>query len=806
MIFFRLLCLCFLIFPSLTLAQEPAPAPAATAEEQTFPGVAEIIPMASQLSESALKTEAEITPLADLTQIRSEMDSVKVRQDEIMQRLTALGEIEQWTFDRLLEMRGAVENHMGAQRKIIETLSQRIGKLEGIRQAWKEQERFWKDWRKDLHGATAEVPKSAFADSIAQAQEIQERAKEISAPLVDAQNEISTQQNALLDVQNRIEASLNNLRKQTFEKTTHSFISKDFYLQYTPELITTTVAGIRDASKIQWDFLLEKPWVALLQVGTTLLLAFFILRHRKGELINDEWKFMADHPWATGIFVSVISFSYLYGTMPSFWRMGITLLAVLSTAILVTGLVSNPRKRLMLYLLATLFTITQVLQLITFPAPLYRLYLTALCLLGIPVLLLLAKANQNAHEGRKDWFTLILRWGAAILFVSLIAQASGYSNLASRLINSSVGTVFLSLYLLMTLRLAHGAIRYVFSHPVVIRRPFFYRYGDDLIARLSTIVKIFLGAYCFLLLFVVWGIYNSAGQAWDAVTGMSVKVGEMTVSLNMIALFCLVLYFAFTFSWFLRSFLEAQVFPHRDMDRGIRDAIKKLLHYTIIFLGALFAMSLAGVELKSFAFLAGAFGIGIGFGLQNIVNNFVSGIILLFERPVRVGDALVIDGKWSTVRKIGLRSTIVETPDRAEIIVPNSDFISQKVTNWTLSSSIARIVIPVGVAYGSDVGKVLALLTEAANEQELILQNPPPSPIFTAFGASSLDFELRVWVADADSMLGVRSALLQSIDRLFRDAGIEIPFPQQDVHLFVKNGEKPPAAQPPQTETVPPVS
>lgn len=790
MTFLRLLFLCFLLFPNLTPAQETTPP--ATAEKQTFPGVAEIIPRASQLSENAMKAEADMAPLADLTQIRTEMAMIKTRQDEIMARVTSLGEIEEWTFDRLLEMRGTVGNHMTELRKLVDTLSQRLTQLETIRQKWKAEEDFWKDWRTTLKNSTEDTPKTAFTESIAQAQKIGERAREISTPLVEAQKEISSLQTALLDVQNKIEAALNNLRRQTFQKTTHSFISKDFYLQFTPELITATSTGILAATKIQWDFLLEKPWVALLQVVTTVLLAFFILRHRKGERINEEWKFMADHPWATGIFVSVISFSYLYGSMPSFWRMGITLLAALSTAVLVTGVVSNPRKRLMIYLLAVLFTITQVLQLIVFPAPLYRLYLTALCLLGIPVLLLVARSNQKAHDGRKDWFTQALRWGAGILLVALVAQASGYSNLAARLINSSVSTVFLSLYFVMTLRLAQGAIRFVFAHPVVIRHPFFYRYGDDLIERLSTIAKIFIGAYSFLLLFVIWGVYNSAGQAWEAFTIMSVKIGEMTISLNMIALFSLALYFSFTFSWFLRSVLESQVFPHRDLDRGIRDAIKKLLHYAIIFFGFLFAMGLAGVELKSFAFLAGAFGIGIGFGLQNIVNNFVSGIILLFERPVRVGDTLIIDGKWSTVRKIGLRSTIVETPDRSEIIVPNSEFISQKVTNWTLSSTTARIVIPVGVAYGSDVDQVLEILTEAAKSHELVLQNPSPSPIFTAFGDSSLNFELRVWVADADTMLSVRSAILRTIDRYFREAGIEIPFPQQDVHLFVKDGQNPP--------------
>jgi small-conductance mechanosensitive channel len=189
------------------------------------------------------------------------------------------------------------------------------------------------------------------------------------------------------------------------------------------------------------------------------------------------------------------------------------------------------------------------------------------------------------------------------------------------------------------------------------------------------------------------------------------------------------------------------------------------------------------VELKHFAVLAGAFGIGIGFGLQNIVNNFVSGLILLFERPVKVGDVVVLSGQWGNVRKIGLRSTVVETFDRAEIIVPNSQLISEQVTNWTLSSNMARLVFPVGVAYGSDLAEVLKILLEVAEANDMVMSHPLPSPVFTGFGESSLDFELRVWIGDPNKLIATRSDLGMAIDHRFREAGIEIPFPQRDLHL-----------------------
>ena len=187
------------------------------------------------------------------------------------------------------------------------------------------------------------------------------------------------------------------------------------------------------------------------------------------------------------------------------------------------------------------------------------------------------------------------------------------------------------------------------------------------------------------------------------------------------------------------------------------------------------AISLIGLNLTSLAFLTGALGIGVGFGLQNIVNNFVSGLMLLFERPFKVGDMVVVDNETGTVRKIGLRSTVIETFDRSELIVPNSLFISGKVTNWTRSNQVARIRITVGVAYGSDIERVLSLLKQAAQTDPRVLSNPEPNPLFLRFGDSALEFELHFFIADVKDSLSVRSALCQQIAGRFQAAGMEIP-------------------------------
>lgn len=190
-----------------------------------------------------------------------------------------------------------------------------------------------------------------------------------------------------------------------------------------------------------------------------------------------------------------------------------------------------------------------------------------------------------------------------------------------------------------------------------------------------------------------------------------------------------------------------------------------------------------GFGLSQITILGGALGVGIGFGLQAIVNNFVSGLILLFERPIKVGDMIEIGMEVGEVKELGLRATIVQTFDNAEVVIPNSELITGRVTNWTLSEKRVRVKLPVGVAYGTDISAVLKILLSCADANPMVLTKPEPKALFLAFGASSLDFELRVWIPDFAEGLVVRSELNQDIEAEFDLAGIEIPFPQTDLHL-----------------------
>jgi small-conductance mechanosensitive channel len=285
------------------------------------------------------------------------------------------------------------------------------------------------------------------------------------------------------------------------------------------------------------------------------------------------------------------------------------------------------------------------------------------------------------------------------------------------------------------------------------------------------------------LILVIWRVYDRPAEAIQGVFGFGFMVGSRKVTLGLILTAAAFLYGSFLTSWAVQTLLMKGVFTRRELQVGVRISIARLIHYGFVFVGFLLALVALGVQLRDVTIIAGALGVGIGFGLQGIVNNFVSGLILLFERPVKVGDYIQLGEQWAEIKNIGLRATVVETLDRSEIVVPNSDLVSNQVTNWTLSHRIARIVVPVGVEYGSDVPLVMETLMECATASSKVMRLPKPQVLFVNFGESSLDFELRVWISNIEDRFSVKSQLHQEIDQRFRQAGIVIAFPQRDLHV-----------------------
>ncbi|MCO6440161.1 MAG: mechanosensitive ion channel family protein [Nitrococcus mobilis] len=286
--------------------------------------------------------------------------------------------------------------------------------------------------------------------------------------------------------------------------------------------------------------------------------------------------------------------------------------------------------------------------------------------------------------------------------------------------------------------------------------------------------------YLFLL---ICGVPSTTLQLWIGQLLSGIQLGGISISLGALLLAILVLIVGVIITNIFRHWLANRVLPNTRLDSGARNSIAAATGYLGVGIVMLLAISTLGVDFSNLALVAGALGVGIGFGLQNVVQNFVAGLLMLIERPVKVGDWIVVGATEGTVKRIAVRSTEIETFDRSSVIVPNSEFVSSPVTNWTYKNRLARIIVPVGVAYGSDTKKVAAILLRCAQAHRHVLRYPPAAAYFLAFGESSLNFELRCYVYDTDYYLSTLSDLHFAVDEAFRQEGIEIPFPQRDLHL-----------------------
>jgi potassium efflux system protein len=374
-----------------------------------------------------------------------------------------------------------------------------------------------------------------------------------------------------------------------------------------------------------------------------------------------------------------------------------------------------------------------------------------------------------------------------LLTIIILADLLGFQNLSLYLAQAAGWTLLAAAILWFLWLIGETIIRHQL-HPGEGRALYRYPERAELIQRIYSLSRWALSLFLSIIVVVIslhfWGValqqitWAFQWLTWGPTLG-SIKL----TTLRVLGVF-LAIYLGFFFSRLIRSLVLIHIFPRTALDTGVRYTISTTLHYTILILAGLIALTFLGFSLTSLALVAGALGVGIGFGLQNIVNNFISGLILLFERPIKVGDMLVIDGQWGTVKEIRVRSTIFETFDRSVLIIPNSELVSNKVLNWThYGAGINRITLKVGVSYGSDVRQVTHIITEVCQANPRVVAEPPPEVYFAVYGDSSLDFTIWVHLRTPSDRIPATHELNSAIFEAFREHGIEIPFPQRDLHI-----------------------
>jgi potassium-dependent mechanosensitive channel len=528
-------------------------------------------------------------------------------------------------------------------------------------------------------------------------------------------------------------------------------------------------------------------------VAIFLVLSLVLLAARRylgqGEAAGDRPSHgtaVFDHPFAAALLVTLMVATGPPSPVPITVKRLFQIAALVPIIVLIRRAVP-PIVVPVIYALAILFAIDTVRWAITGEPPLGQGLLMLEAASGIVVLVWLWV--YGAHRAARGLgHTSVVRRLLAVFLVSalavgLIAAVLGYMRLARLIIPGVLAGGALALEIYASAQVAMGLVACAFRvWPLGVLN--MIQHHRDLLERRIYKLFLWLAVVAWLARYLDYvGLLDPVRSMGQAFLNTRFERGSISTSVGDIVAFFLTVLAAYLLSAFIRFVLAEDVYSRTGIATGQSYAVSSLLNYAILAIGFVVALGVLGMDLTKVTVLAGAFGVGIGFGLQSVVNNFVSGLILLFERPIHVGDTVQVGSLQGRVRRIGIRASIVRTMQGAEIIVPNAQLITEQVTNWTLSDQLRRLDLPVGINYGAEPKKVIELLETVARAHPKVLQEPAPRGLFMSYGDSSINFELRAWTEQTNSVQ-VHSDLTVAIYDAIYAAGMSFPFPQREVRVL----------------------
>jgi len=540
--------------------------------------------------------------------------------------------------------------------------------------------------------------------------------------------------------------------------------------------------------------ILEMKWagVAVLLLAAVAFILWARRRARSLTAAEGAARSLAvvfDQPIAAALVLGMLSAFWIYADEPRTGRL-IAEVGAFPPMLLILRRLVAPPMRPVLYVMAALFLADIVRDLVV-PLSLFERVLFLLEMLTVTVMLTwlvraghadqLTAGRSGLAVGRVRRALLDLALLGCV--IALVAGTIGNVSLARLLGSGVLLSGYLALVLIAGRRLAEGLVTFALRVPPLTHLRMVQHHGAYLEERAAAWLRAGTAIAWTIATLDYLGALTPAIAGARGALAASLTLGVFSISLGDVLAFVVTLYVASFVSSVIQFVLAEDVFPRLSLRAGLPYALSSLVKYTIVFVGFLLGLFALGVNLDRVTVLGGALGVGVGFGLQNIVNNFVSGLIVLFERPIRVGDAVQISDVQGEVRRIGIRATTVRSWEGAEVIVPNSQLVADRVTNWTPFDQRRRIEIRVNVAYGSAPDKVLQVLAEVAQGHPDVVTTPAPLPLFLGFGDSALQFQLWAWTNRLDRFGVIKSELGIAIYAAFRDAGFSIPFPQQEIRL-----------------------
>lgn len=482
-----------------------------------------------------------------------------------------------------------------------------------------------------------------------------------------------------------------------------------------------------------------------------------------------------------GIFASIV----IFDNRPPIFREASVILAIIPLIIILLSISKKEYKKY-IYLLGILFLIREMYFIFPPGNILHRISLLSIALIEIAVILILLRQFQIDPIKKKIQRNLILGFlylHLGFALAGIVGVVIGSNMLAEVTLNIFIVNVFAGLLLAVSVIIFNGLIELGIDSKSIQRINVFRINAPYLKKKITDLVNFGAVVYWIFIMMRMLNIERLVIEGISSFFTKELSIGSTSFTLGGIFIFFFVIWLSTVVSKIIRAVLEEDVLDRMNLAKGVPRTIAVMAGYTLVTLGVFLAVSAAGIPLTSLSIIIGAFGVGIGFGLQNIFNNLVSGLILLFERPIQIDDTIEVGTLIGKVKSMGIRSSHVRTFDGAEVIVPNGNLISNEVVNWTLSDQQRRIEVIAGVAYGSDPHMVQQLFMKELEEHPDIIQDPPPQVYFQTLGESSLDFRLLFWTSNSGDWLRIQSDIVFKVHDILKENNIEIPFPQRDLHL-----------------------
>lgn len=504
-----------------------------------------------------------------------------------------------------------------------------------------------------------------------------------------------------------------------------------------------------------------------------------------GDLQNAKNLFL-NHPLSSILFTSIFIAYFFFDEKPMLFNDLLITLALITSLYLLKPHIYRRFKK-SLYFIILFFILDSVKTYIWFSTAQYRIYLLLQVASIILITYLFTKPYLETRKMKMGKFgTVLLNLTPVVYFlafISLISNILGYTNLTDitiKIIIQSATTVILFYGILI---IFSGIVIGLIHHHFSVKVTYELNKKQNIEQKSLKLISILVIIYWCRFFLKMTDLLRPLSQSVSDYLSEPYKLGSISFTFGAIITFLLILIFSYIATKFISYlFDEDSSLKFLKLPKGIPAAISLIIRYFVLVFGFIMALGALNIDLSKFNLMAGALGLGIGFGLQTVISNFVSGLILVFERPILPGDTVEVNNLLGTVNKIGVRSSSISTFDGAEVIVPNNNLIANDLINWTLSDNIRRVEVLIGTAYSSDPNEVLKILIEVANDNNDVLKEPEVRALFSEFGDNSLNFRLRFWVP-YELGLVVKSDISLAIYNKFKEIGIEIPFPQQDIYI-----------------------